>query len=196
MRRRVVAEQDQFDALHAHDAIGLRPAPVVADAHADIAAEGAPDRKAEIARLEIALLEMLKRIVRPVVGVAGQMHLAVFADDRGILVHQDRGVVAVGRAVLLRKFGVAEIEADAERLCGLEQRPRRRARHFAFEKAVESPPHHPSTSAERTWSARARGRPRCRCRALWPRASVQAAATPPVGATRCERSAPIDRRRR
>jgi hypothetical protein len=43
----------------------------------------------------------------------------------------------VRRAVLIRQFGVAEIEADTERFCGFEQRPRRRARHFAFEKAVE-----------------------------------------------------------
>ena len=76
MRRRVVAEKEQFDALHAHDAIGLGPAPIVTDAHADIGAESAPDREAEIARLEITLLKMLKRIMRPVVGVTGQMHLA------------------------------------------------------------------------------------------------------------------------
>jgi hypothetical protein len=42
----------------------------------DIGAESAPDREAEIARLEITLLKMLKRIMRPVVGVTGQMHLA------------------------------------------------------------------------------------------------------------------------
>ena len=76
MRRRVVAEKDQFDALHAHDTIGLGPAPIVTDAHADIGAESAPDGEAEIARLEITLLKMLKRIMRPVVGVTGQMHLA------------------------------------------------------------------------------------------------------------------------
>ena len=70
MGRRVVATKDQFDALHAHDTISLGPAPIVADAHADISAEGAPDRKSQIARLEVTLLEMLKRIMRPVIGVA------------------------------------------------------------------------------------------------------------------------------
>ena len=59
-RGRVVAEHDHLDALQAHDAVGLRPAPVIADAHAENAAEHAPHRKAEIAGLEIALLEMLE----------------------------------------------------------------------------------------------------------------------------------------
>ena len=68
---RVVAEQDEFNALHAHNAVGFGPAPIVADAHADIGAERAPDREAQIAGLEVALLEMLKRIMRAVVRVAG-----------------------------------------------------------------------------------------------------------------------------
>src|SRR5215203_3476735 len=63
-RRRVEAEHDELDALQAHDAVGLGPAPVVADAHADDAAEHAPDREAEVARLEIALLEMLMGTLR------------------------------------------------------------------------------------------------------------------------------------
>jgi hypothetical protein len=120
MRRRVVAEQDEFDALHAHDPIGLGPAPIVADAHSDIGAECAPDRKAKISWLEIALLQVLKGIVRPVVGMAGQMHLAILADNLRVLVDQDRGVVAACRAVLLGQFGVAQIETDAERFCRLE----------------------------------------------------------------------------
>ena len=71
MGRGVVAEQDQLNALHAHDPIGLRPAPVVADAHADVGVERAPYRKTQISRLEISLFKMLKRVVRTVVGVAG-----------------------------------------------------------------------------------------------------------------------------
>ena len=104
-RRRVEAEHDHLDALQAHDAIGLGPAPVVADAHAEDAAHGAPDRKAEIARLEIALLQMLVGALRVELGVAGQMHLAVLADDRAGSVDQDRGVevMAVGR-----QLGIAE----------------------------------------------------------------------------------------
>jgi len=76
------SQAHQLDSLHSHDAIGLRPAAIVADADADIGAESAPDREAEIARLEITLLKMLKRIMRPVVGVTWQTHLAIFADDR------------------------------------------------------------------------------------------------------------------
>src|ERR1700761_3732485 len=44
---RVVAEQDELDALHSHHPVGLGPAPIVADAHSDIGAERAPDRKAK-----------------------------------------------------------------------------------------------------------------------------------------------------
>src|SRR5204862_5983683 len=57
--RRVIAEHDHLDALQAHDAIGLGPAPVVADAHAHDPAEGAEHAEAEIADLEIMLLQML-----------------------------------------------------------------------------------------------------------------------------------------
>jgi hypothetical protein len=56
---RIVAQQDHLHPLQPHDAIGLGPAPVVADAHAQDAAEAAPDRKAQIAHLEEALLQML-----------------------------------------------------------------------------------------------------------------------------------------
>ena len=99
VQRRVVAEHHHLDALQAHDAVGLRPAPVVADAHAHDAAEGAADREAEIADLEIALLQMLERALRLVLGVAGQMDLAVLADDAAVALDQDRGVEAALAAV-------------------------------------------------------------------------------------------------
>src|SRR6185295_9829742 len=58
-RGRVVADQHHLNTLQAHHAIGLRPAPVVADRHTEDAAERTPDVEAEIARLEVALLQIL-----------------------------------------------------------------------------------------------------------------------------------------
>ena len=81
MLGRVVTEHDHLDALEAHDAIALGPASVVADHHAKPPAHGLPDRPAEIAGLEIALLEILKDGVRPVIGMTRQVDLAVLADD-------------------------------------------------------------------------------------------------------------------
>src|SRR5262249_31316187 len=65
-RWRVVAEHDQLDALQSHHAVGFRPAAIVAYAHADDAAQGAPYGKAEVPRLEIALFQMLERTLRVV----------------------------------------------------------------------------------------------------------------------------------
>lgn len=56
----VVADKNDFCALKRHDAVGFWPTAVVADAHTDDAAQRAPDRKAEIAWLEIALFQMLR----------------------------------------------------------------------------------------------------------------------------------------
>ena len=134
---RVVAEHDHLDALQPHDAIGLGPAPVVADAHAHDAAEAAPDAEAQIAWLEIALLQMLMSAVRLRLGMAGQMDLAVFADDVAVAVDEDRCVEAALAAVFIDKLGVAEIETDAELLRFVEQRLRFRARHFLLVIAVE-----------------------------------------------------------
>src|SRR5207244_11010847 len=52
-RGRVVADQHHLDALQAHDAIGLRPAAVVAHRHAKDAAERTPDVETEITGLEV-----------------------------------------------------------------------------------------------------------------------------------------------
>ena len=60
--RRVVAEQHHLDALQAHHAIGLGPAPVVADAHADIGRRTRARPESRDCRLEVALLEMLERL--------------------------------------------------------------------------------------------------------------------------------------
>src|SRR3546814_8915515 len=123
--------------LQAHDAGGLRPAAVVADAHAEDAAEGAPDRKAGIAEVEITLLEMLEGTPRFVLVMAGQMHLAVFSDDLAVAVDQDRRVEMRDHAVFFDQFGIAEIEAEAEPARFVEQGLGLRPGHAAFEKAVD-----------------------------------------------------------
>ena len=87
--RRIVAERDDLDPLQPHDAIGLGPAPVVADAHADDRVKGAPDFEAFIADVEVAFFEMLERRVRQMLGMAGQMDLAIAADDPAVALDQD-----------------------------------------------------------------------------------------------------------
>src|SRR6266436_6342385 len=69
-RGRVVTERDKLDALQPHDPVGLGPAAVVADAHAEDTAKCPPHRKAEIARLEITLLQMLEAALRVILGMA------------------------------------------------------------------------------------------------------------------------------
>ncbi len=114
-RRRVETEHHHLDALQSEDAKRLRPAPVVADAHAEDAVQHAPRRKAEVAGLEIAFFEMLVAAVRVKFVVAGEVNLAVLADDDPSLVHQYRRVemMPVGR-----EFRVAETHGhgDAFRL--------------------------------------------------------------------------------
>src|SRR3546814_19443555 len=101
MHRRVVAAQDHLCPLQAHDAIGLRPAAVVADAHAEDAADGAPDRKAGIAEREITPLEMLEVTPRFVLVMAGEMPLALFSCDLAVEVDQDRRLQSAAHALFL-----------------------------------------------------------------------------------------------
>ena len=132
--RCVVAERDDLRPLQAHRAVGFRPAAVVADRHAVDGAHGAPDREAEIARLEIALLQMLPGAVRLMLGMTGQMHLAVLADDTALVVHQDRGVEMVA---ILGQLGIAQIEADAPLRRLLEQRQYFLGRHLLLEEGLD-----------------------------------------------------------
>ena len=120
--------------MQAHDAIGLWPAPVVADAHADLAAQGVVHRKAEVARLEIALLQMLERPPWLMLGMARQMDLAVLAGDPPAPVDQDR---AVEMPAFRGELGVAQIEGDAEFGRCLEQRAGNRARHLGLEVRID-----------------------------------------------------------
>ena len=136
-RGRVVAEHDELRPLEREHPISLGPAPVVADAHPHHAVQGAPGAEAQVADLEVELLEMLKRILRAVVGVAREMDLAVLADDRARLVDEDGGVVAALDAALLDELRVAQVEADTEALGLVKERPGRGIGHLALEEGVE-----------------------------------------------------------
>src|SRR5680860_1186182 len=88
-RRRVETDEYHFNTLQPHDPVGFGPAPVVADAHADDAAERAPYPETGIARLEVFLLQMLEGAFRIKLVVAGQVGLAVRADNRTFPVDED-----------------------------------------------------------------------------------------------------------
>ncbi len=119
LARRVEAQRHDLRALQREHAEGFRPAPVVADQHPGDRVHVPPHSESEVADLKIFFLEVLERRLRLVIGVAGQVHLAVLADDPAIGRHQDRGVIAV---VVRRQLGVADVEADAELLGLVEQR--------------------------------------------------------------------------
>ncbi len=135
--RRVVAESNDLDPLQPHDAERLRPAPVVADAHADDRVQGAPHLEALVADLEVALFEVLERRIGQMLGMPRQMDLAVSPDDPPVALDQDRGVVTMELALFLRQLGIAEVEADAELPREIKQRPGFRPGHLALEKAVD-----------------------------------------------------------
>ena len=137
--RRVVAAQDQLDALQPHHPVRLRPPPVVADHHADEAAERPPHAEALRPGLEVVALGVLERPVRLVLLVPRQVDLAVAGDDRAVALDEDLGVVAVAHAVGigLGQLGVAEAEADAEAARLVEQRLRLGPRHRGLVEVVE-----------------------------------------------------------
>src|SRR4029450_92986 len=93
--RRVLADAHQLDALQTEHAVRLRPAPVVADEHADGAAERRVHGKAEVAGLEVALLEVLEPPPRLVLTMAGEVDLAVPAYLGAVGTHEHRRVEPV-----------------------------------------------------------------------------------------------------
>src|SRR5204863_1040670 len=117
--------------------IGLGPAPVVADAHADVAAERLEHREAQVADLEIARLEMLERPRRFVLGMARQVDLAVLADDAAVALDDDRGVEMPRSAVVMRQLGVAQAKTQGEAPRLVEQRRRLVRRHLALEEGID-----------------------------------------------------------
>ena len=69
MDRGVVSDERQLAALQAQQPVGLRPAAVVADGHAEDASERAVDPEA-VAGLEVVALEVLELPPRLVLVVA------------------------------------------------------------------------------------------------------------------------------
>jgi hypothetical protein len=138
--RRVVAAEDQLDALQTHHSIGLGPAAVVADHHPDEPAERRPHAESVRPRLEEVALGVLERAVRLVILVARQVHLAVPGDDGTVALDEDLRVVPVAPAVdrvRLGQLGVPQAEADAEPPGIVEQRLRLRPRHRPLVVVVE-----------------------------------------------------------
>src|SRR5205814_272904 len=70
-----------------------------------------------------ALFEMLERGVGQMLGMAGQVDLAVAPDDPPVALDEDRGVVMPLLAPLFGPLGITQIEAHPQLLCQLEQRP-------------------------------------------------------------------------
>src|SRR5215467_10153000 len=132
----VVAQHHHLDALQSHDTVGLGPAAVIADAHANKRAEAAINGPTQVADLEIALLEVLKGARRLVLCVARQVNLAILADNLTSLVDEDRGIKAAGAARLLGQLGIAQMESESEASCFVEQRAGFGAGHLALEKSV------------------------------------------------------------
>src|SRR5438445_8206657 len=113
---RVVAEEDHLHALETHDPVRLGPAAVIADAHADEPAEGAPHAPAEIPHVKIALLQVLEGPPGLVLGMAGQVDLPVLAHDAPRRVHQDRGIEAPRDPALDHELRVAEAHSRTQAL--------------------------------------------------------------------------------
>src|SRR5579872_3715239 len=136
MPRGVVADQHHLDALKSHDPVRFAPAAIVANGHADHAAEGV-DHAESRTWLEVTFLQMLKGSPWLVFGMSRQMNLAVFGNDRAAPVHQNGRVVTMGHTVLDGEFGIAEIKADSKLAREVEQRLGFSSRHFAFEIAID-----------------------------------------------------------
>ncbi len=80
---------------------------------------------------------MLEGRLGQMLGMAGQVDLAVAAEDASVRRDQDGRVVAFGFAGLDRQLGIAEIETDAESGRRLEERPCRRVGHLALEESID-----------------------------------------------------------
>ena len=133
-RGRVVTDQNHLDALQPHHAIGLRPAPVVADRHAENAAEHTPDIEAEIAGLEVTLLQMLEGAFGIELRMTRQMNLAVLSDNLTGFIGEDAGVEMVP---VRRQFGIAKVHGDLVVRGALKKRLGRHIWHLAFEPGID-----------------------------------------------------------
>ena len=80
---------------------------------------------------------MLVRAFGVVFHMAGQMDLAIFADDLARLVGENSGVEVMS---IRRQLRIAEIHRHLVLRRALEQRPRRSVRHLALEPIIELGP--------------------------------------------------------
>ena len=114
VHRCVVAAEHHLHALQAQHPVRFGPAPVVADDHAGHPAVRGPGTEAQVADLEVALFQVLERRLGPVLRMARQVDLAVFADDRAVAADQDGAVEAAFAACLHLELTIAEVKADAK----------------------------------------------------------------------------------
>ena len=114
VHRRVVAAKNHVHALQAEYAVRLWPTPVVADDHAGHTAKSMPGAKTKVAHLEITLLQILEWRLRAMVGMPGQMDLAVFADKLSLGVHQDRGIEAALVPAGHIELAIAEVKTHLQ----------------------------------------------------------------------------------
>lgn len=114
VQRCVISQQDHLGTLQSHNPVTLRPSPVVADAHAENAAEGAPDLKPRIALVEIALFQMLEAPPWLVFAMPRQMDFAILTENGARLIDQNWRVVAFYLAIFAAKLGVTQIESEPE----------------------------------------------------------------------------------
>jgi hypothetical protein len=103
--------------LKTHDTIGLWPAPIVADAHAQNGTERTEHWEAKIPYLEETLFQVLARPIEDV-GMTGQMHLAVLANDPPRLVDKDGGVEAPLAAAGAFELGSRAASSNSMRVSG------------------------------------------------------------------------------
>ncbi len=118
---RVVADEHHLDALQAHLAIRLGPAPVVADGHAHETTEGPPHTEALGARLEVVPLGVLERTVGLVMLMARDVGLLVGGHDGAVALDERLHVPAVAGVVDDR---IPQTEADTQPLRLVKQRLR------------------------------------------------------------------------
>ena len=137
--RRVVAAQDQLDALQPHHPVRLGPAPVVADHHARRCRRTPATRRSRRGRARSSSARGAGTAARLVLLVAGEVHLAVAwrrprrRARRGSACCSGGAAVGVGG-----QLGVAEAEPDAEARRLVEQRLACRRRGISrLEEGVE-----------------------------------------------------------
>src|SRR5690606_31504809 len=90
--------------------------------HSHDATHGAPDGKAEVSDIEVALFEVLPRIIRSIIRMTREVHLAIFPYYLSLMVHENRRIVTAYITLLARQLAITKIEADAELLRAIKKR--------------------------------------------------------------------------